>query len=366
MSFDSQPQQLFQPVTLGDLQLRNRVVMSPMTRIRASTTHVPGDLMVEHYAQRADAGLIITECTMVSEQASAFIAEPGIYNESQVTAWRRVTDAVHARGGLIAMQIWHPGRAAHPYTNGGVISVSSTDRAIRDDGIDTPQGKVPQAAPRRLALEELPGIVAQFRAGAERAQRAGFDGVQIHGAHGYLLDQFLRDSVNDRSDAYGGGIENRARLLFEVIDAAIEVFGAGRVGLRISPLVAYNDVSDSDPAQLVAYVAEQFNRRGGAFFELRHNKHDDPAEQELARLARGILKVPLLRNGGYTLASGEAELAAGTADAIVYGGPYIANPDLVERFRLHAPLNEVNYATVYGPGAEGYNDYPRYDAAGAG
>ncbi|MFA5938362.1 MAG: alkene reductase [Sinimarinibacterium sp.] len=353
---------LHTPVKLGALALRNRIVMSPMTRTRAESGHVPGPLMVEHYVQRASAGLIITECTMVSPQASAFISEPGIYDEAQVVAWRRVTDAVHAAGGLIAMQLWHPGRAAHPFSNDGVDSVSSTERAIRDDGILTPKGKVPQAIPRRLALDEIPGIVAQFRAGAENALRAGFDAVQLHGAHGYLLDQFLRDSVNDRDDAYGGSIENRARLLFEAVDAAIDVFGAERVGLRISPLVAYNDISDSDPSGLVAYVAGQFERRRGAFFELRHNQHDDAAEEHLARVARGILSVPLLRNGGYDRDGGEADLAAGKADAIVYGKPFIANPDLVERYRRSAPLNAVDFSTLYTPGAHGYTDYPALEA----
>lgn len=354
---------LHTPVRLGALALRNRIVMSPMTRTRAEPGHVPGPLMVEHYVQRASAGLIITECTMVSPQASAFVNDPGIYNDTQVAAWRRVTDAVHAAGGLIAMQLWHPGRAAHPFSNDGVDSVSSTDRAIRDDGILTPRGKVPQANPRRLALDEIPGIVAQFRAGARNALHAGFDAVQIHGAHGYLIDQFLRDSVNDRTDAYGGSIENRARLLFEVLDATIDVFGADRVGLRISPLVSYNDISDSDPPALVAHVAEQFERRRAAFLELRHNQHDDAAEEELARIARGILSVPLLRNGGYGRDDGEADLAAGKADAIVYGKPFIANPDLVERFRRGSALNAVDFATLYTPGAHGYTDYPALEAA---
>jgi N-ethylmaleimide reductase len=349
---------LLTPVKLGDLQLRNRIVMSPMTRTRASLAHIPGELMVEHYAQRADAGLIITECSMVSRDASAFITDPGIYSDEQVAQWRKVTDAVHAKGGLIAMQIWHPGRATHPYNNDGVESVSSTDRAIRDDGINTLAGKQPQAKPRRLRTDELPSIVAQFRKAAENAKRAGFDAVQIHGAHGYLIDQFLRDSINDRTDEYGGSIANRARLLFEVIDAAIEVYGAGHVGLRISPLVPFNDISDSDPAALLRYVAEQFEKRRGGFFELRHAQHTDAKELELAGIARNILTVPLLLNGGYTRESGEADVESGLADAIVYGKPYIANPDLVERFRLRAPLNEVDFSKLYMGGASGYNDYP--------
>jgi len=355
---------LLSPVQLGELKLANRIVMSPMTRARAEPGHLPGGLMRDYYAARASAGLIITECSMVTADASAFINDPGIYDAAQVAAWREVTDAVHARGGLICMQIWHPGRASHPFINHGVQPVSSTDRAIRDDGILTPQGVVPQVAPRRLAIEELPGIVSAFRQAAEHAREAGFDAVQIHGAHGYLIDQFLRDGVNDRTDAYGGPIENRARLLFEVIDAAIEVMGAGRVGLRISPLVAYNDMVDSDPRALVAYVAEQFNKRRAAFFELRHNRWDEPEEQELARIARRRLPdTPLLRNGSFDQASGDAAVRDGSCDAVVYGKPFIANADLVERFQLGAALNAVDFQTLYTPGPKGYNDYPTLESA---
>ena len=363
MSLDSATEHLLRPVQLGALKLQNRVIMAALTRTRAESQHRPGELMREYYAQRAGAGLIIAEATMVAPDASAFINEPGIYSEDQIAGWRRVTEAVHAAGGLIALQLWHPGRATHPDTNGGVQPVSSTDRAIRDEGIETPKGKVPQVAPRRLAIDELPGIVAHFRRGAENALRAGFDAVQIHGAHGYLLDQFLRDGVNDRDDAYGGSIANRARLLFEVIDQAIAVFGADRVGLRISPLVAFNDVTDSDPPQLVAHVAREFERRRGAFFELRHERHDAPAELALAAIARDNLSVPLLRNGGYDREAGEADLAAGRAEAIVYGKPWIANPDLVERFRRRATLNDVDFSTLYTPGPRGYTDYQALPAA---
>ena len=351
---------LHTPIQLGDLNLRNRIVMSPMTRTRNEPGHVPGALVVEHYADRADAGLIITECTSVSADASAFGDDPGIYNEAQVAGWKRVTDAVHAKGGLIALQIWHPGRATHPFINDGAISISSTNRAIRDDGIHTPKGTVPQAEPRPLRTDEIPGIVAQFKAGAENAKRAGFDAIQIHGAHGYLIDQFLRSSVNDRSDEYGGSIENRARLLLEITDAIIGVFGAGRVGVRISPLVAYNDVSDSDPQALVAYLAEQFAARGAGFFELRHNDHRVAEELELARIARAKLgSVPLLRNGSYGGADGDEDVVAGRADAIVYGKPFISNPDLVTRLASGAALNEVDFTTLYSGGVKGYNDYSR-------
>lgn len=347
------------PVTLGALQLRNRLVMSPMTRARAEPGHVPGPLMTEYYRQRADAGLILTECSMVDAKASAFINDPGIYNEAQVAGWKQVTDAVHAAGGLIAVQIWHPGRASHPFINNGAESISSTDRAIRDDGINTPQGVVPQVAPRRLRTDEIAGVVAQFRQAALNARKAGFDAIQIHGAHGYLIDQFLRDSVNDRDDEYGGNLQNRARFLLEILDATIDAIGADRVGLRISPLVAYNDIADSQPAALVAYVAEQFAKRGGAFFELRHNQHDVPEERELARIARDKLgRVPLLLNGGFDAETGEAALREGRADAIVYGKPYIANPDLATRYERGSALNTVDFSTLYTPGAKGYTDYP--------
>lgn len=356
---------LLSPLKVGDLQLPNRVVMSPLTRARADGGHVPGALVAEYYAQRAGAGLIIAECTMVSDEASAFVAEPGVYNAAQVAGWKQVTDAVHARGGLIALQIWHPGRATHPLNNHGVQPVSSSDKPIRGEQASTAQGPRDYPVPRALATAELPGIVAQFRAAAENAKAAGFDAVQVHGAHGYLIDQFLRDSVNDRGDRYGGSIENRARLLFEVIDAAIEVYGAGRVGLRISPLVPFNDMQDSDPRGLVQYVAAQLQQRGAAFLDLRHAQYDTPQEQELARIARRAYGGVLMRNGGFDQHSGEAALEHGTADTIIYGKPFISNPDLVERFRQGAELAAVDFATLYTPGPKGYTDYPALESAGS-
>ena len=355
---------LFAPLKAGALELPNRVVMSPLTRSRAEAEHVPGDLIAEYYAQRAGAGLIIAEATMTAGDASAFIAEPGIYSPEQVVGWKKVTDAVHAGGGRIALQIWHPGRATHPLLNDGLQPVSSTDKPIRDSQIQTLQGKYDYPAPRRLEVGELAGIVELFRAAAENARDAGFDAVQVHGAHGYLLDQFLRDGVNDRTDQYGGSLENRARLLFEVVDAAIEVFGADRVGLRISPLVPFNDMVDSDPRALVQYVAEQLERRGAAFLDLRHADHAAPAEEVLARVARRAYRGALMRNGGFDQASGEAALQAGTADAIIYGKPFIANPDLVERFRHGAELAPVDFATLYTRGPKGYTDYPALKSAG--
>ncbi len=264
---------LFDPLRVGDLQLPNRLVMASLTRSRAGRGHVPNELMAEYYAQRAGAGLLLTEATMVAADGCAFTAEGGLYDDETAAGWRRVTDAVHARGGRIAVQLWHPGRAAHSVLNGGAQPVSATDRAIRGDTIHTPEGTKDYEVPRRLAREELPAYVALFREAAVRAREAGFDGVQIHGAHGYLLDQFLRDGTNDRTDDYGGPLANRAKLLLEATDAAIEVWGPGRVSVLISPLVAYNDMADSDPEALVAHVATELDRRGVAFLELRHADH---------------------------------------------------------------------------------------------
>lgn len=348
---------LLTPITAGSLLLENRVVMAPLTRARAGITHVPNALMATYYSQRACAGLIMTECTMIAGDACAFLAEGGIFNDATVTGWRQVTDAVHAAGGTIIMQIWHPGRATHSAIN-GVQPISSSNKPLRNESIHTPQGRLPYEAPRPLLTAEMPGIVELFRQAAGRAKAAGFDGVQIHGAHGYLIDQFLRDGVNDRTDAYGGSLENRARLLLEVTDAAISVFGAGRVAIRISPLVPFNDMSDSNPTALVKYVAQQMSARRIAFFELRHDQHDRPAEVALATLAREHFHGVLMLNGGFDQESGEQALSKGLADAIVYGRLFIANPDLVERFKLGAALNPLRTEGLYGGGAEGYTDYP--------
>lgn len=348
---------LFSPLKLGDVELPNRILMAPLTRTRAGTTHVPNDLMVEYYRQRAGAGLIFTECALISPDASAYLGEGGLFDEATQAGWKRVTDAVHAAGGRIAIQLWHAGRAAHSDIN-GVQPISSSNKPIRNDLTHTPKGKVPYEVPRPLRTEEIPGIVELFRKAAERAKAAGFDAVQIHGAHGYLIDQFLRDSVNDRTDQYGGSIENRARLLLEVVDACISVLGAGRVGVRISPLVAFNDMAESQPEALVEYLARELQKRGVGHLELRHDQWDRPQELELARIARVHFKGPLLLNGGFDADSGNAAIREGRADAIVYGKAFLANPDLVQRFAAKAPLNAVDFATLYTPGPKGYTDYP--------
>lgn len=349
---------LFSPLTAGAVELPNRIVMAALTRARAGRTHIPNALMAEYYAQRASAGLIFTEATMVAADGCAFTGEGGLYDDATAAGWRTVTDAVHARGGRIQVQLWHPGRAAHSLLNAGVQPISSTDRAIRDSQISTPEGMRDYEVPRPLAREEIPGIVELFRTAAARAQAAGFDGAQIHGAHGYLIDQFLRDGANDRSDDYGGSLPKRARLLLEIVDAVSSVLGAGRVSVRVSPLVPFNDMLDSDPEALVEYVARELDRRKIGAFELRHADFRDPAEQRLAQIARREFRGPLFVNGGYDHATAQAAVASGAVDAVVFGKAYLSNPDLVERFRAGAELNPVDFGKLYTPGPAGYTDYP--------
>ncbi|MFH1498175.1 MAG: alkene reductase [Verrucomicrobiota bacterium] len=350
---------LLQPGRLGSLSIPNRVLFAPLTRKRANAANIPGQLMADYYAQRASAGLLIAEATMVAADAQAWEHQPGIHSAKHVDGWRTVTDAVHAAGGRIYLQIWHPGRATHPALNHGVQPVSSSNKPIRGGHIHTPAGNQPYPAPRALRTDEIPGIVDAFRQAAANARLAGFDGVQIHGAHGYLIDQFLRDGANDRTDQYGGSLANRARLLFEVVDAAAESFGMDRVSLRFSPRVDFNDMIDSDPAALVEHVARESEKRGLGFLELRHPHFDDPAEYELARIARKHFTGALVRNGGFTREAGEQAITDNLADAIAYGVPFLANPDLPRRFRLDAPLNEPDVSTFYETASpKGYIDYP--------
>jgi N-ethylmaleimide reductase len=356
---------LFQPLQAGDLNLPNRIVMAALTRARAGRSHIPNDLMAEYYAQRASAGLIITEATMVAADGCAFTGEAGLFDAACVAGWRKVTEAVHARGGRIVVQLWHPGRAAHSALNAGVQPISSTDRAIRNDTIHTPEGVKDYEVPRRLAESELAGIVELFRAAAVRAKEAGFDGAQIHGAHGYLIDQFLRDSTNDRTDGYGGTLAKRARLLLEIVDAVSGVLGAGRVSVRISPLVPYNDIADSDPAALVAYVAKALDARGIGFLELRHDNQSAAAEQSLLRIARENFHGKLFANGGFDHDSANAAVDSGRLDAVVFGRAFISNPDLVERLARGTGLNDLDGARLYTPGPAGYTDYPSLPEASA-
>ena len=355
---------LFTPVQLGALALPNRIVMAALTRCRADAAHVPTDLMVDYYTQRASAGLILTEATMVIEGNSAFGGrEPGIYSAAQVAAWKKVTDSVHARGGKILCQIWHGGRACHSLLNNGAQPVAPSPLRITNDETHTPQGKKPYEVPRELRDDELPGIVAGFRHAAENAKLAGFDGVEVHGANGYLLDEFLRSGSNQRTGPYGGSLANRARLLLEVVDAAAAVWGANRVGARISPLNSYNDMKDSDPLALTGHVAAELNRRGVAFLDLMRGDFFGLQKGDVVSVARREFKGALLCGMGYTPAEAEQTVVAGTAAAIVFGHHFISNPDLPARVRAGVALVEPDSKTFYSPGARGYTDYPTMGAA---
>jgi N-ethylmaleimide reductase len=350
---------LFSPVTLGTLALPNRILMAPLTRCRADAEHVPTALIAEHYAQRASAGLLIAEATMVIEGNSAFGGrEPGIYSPAQVAGWRRVTEAVHAKGGRIALQLWHGGRACHSLLNKGLQPVAPSPLPIANDYTHTPEGKKAYETPRELRDDELPAIVEGFRRAVLNARAAGFDAVELHGANGYLLDQFLRDGSNRRGGAYGGPVENRARLLLEVVDAAISAWEPGRVGVRISPLNSFNDMKDSDPIGLTRYVAGQLDRRGLAFLEIMRGDFFGQQQGDVISAARAVFKGPLIGNAGYTPAEAAAAVASGTLAAVAFGHHYISNPDLVERIRLGVPFVEPDNTTLYAGGAKGYNDYP--------
>ncbi len=350
---------LHKPVTLGSLKLNNRIIMAPLTRCRADANHVPTDIMAEYYAQRASAGLIIAEATMAIEGNSAFGGrEPGIYSEAQIAAWKKVTDAVHAKGGQIILQIWHGGRACHSLLNNGAQPVAPSPLPITNDETHTPQGKKPYETPRMLSDDELPGIVEGFRKAAENARQAGFDGVEIHGANGYLLDEFLRDGSNKRSGPYGGPVENRARLLLEVTDAAISVWGADRVGVRISPLNSFNDMIDSDPVGLTNYVSEQLSQRGIAFLHLMRADFFGIQKADVVSAAHTSFKGSLIGNMGYTPEEASQAITDGILAGVAFGHHYISNPDLVERIQAGHALVEPNAGTFYSGGARGYTDYP--------
>lgn len=345
---------LFEPLKIGDLTLNNRVIMAPLTRARAiGGERVPNALMAQYYVQRASAGLILSEATAVSPQGVGYADTPGIWSEQQVAGWKIVTDAVHAAGGKIFLQLWHVGRISDPsFLNGEAPVAPSAIAAAGHVSLLRPQRPYP--VPRALALEEIPGIVAAYRKGAENAKLAGFDGVEIHGANGYLLDQFLQDGSNQRTDAYGGPVENRARLLLEVTDAAIEVWGAGRVGMHLAPRRDSHDMSDSDPAATFGYVARELRKRGIAFICAREAVGDDSLGPLIKKEFGGIY----IANEKMDKDSAQRIIAAGQADAVAWGKAFIANPDLPRRLREDAPLNEAKPETFYGATADGYTDYP--------
>ena len=351
-------QHLFQPLTAGALRLPNRILMAPLTRARAEAGHTPGPLMTTYYAQRASAGLIIAEATMAMAGHSAFWNEPGIYSDAQIAGWKQITDAVHAAGGRMVLQIWHGGRACHPLLNDGAQPVAPSPIAISDDQVHTPQGKQPYAVPRELADDELPAIVAGFAQAAANAKAAGFDGIEIHGANGYLLDQFLRDGSNHRTGPYGGPLENRARLLLEVLAAVSQVWGSGRVGLRLSPLNSYNSMQDSDPVGLTTWLARRLNQFQLAYLHLMRGDLYGLQPGDVLTPAREHFDGVLIANMGYDRAEADAAIGAAQVDAIAFGGAFLANPDLPDRLRRSAPLNAPNPATFYTPGPVGYTDYP--------
>ena len=344
---------LLDPITVGPWQLPNRVFMAPLTRSRAGQERVPNTLMAEYYRQRASAGLIISEATSVTPQGVGYADTPGIWSKEQVDGWKLVTRAVHEAGGTIVLQLWHVGRVSAPlFLNGELPVAPSAVRPAGHVSLVRPQQEF--VTPRALELDEIPGIIAAYRQGAENAQAAGFDGVEIHGANGYLLDQFLQDSTNRRTDEYGGSIENRARLMLEVTDAAISVWGADRVGMHLAPRGDAHDMGDSNPLATFGYVARELGRRGIAFLCARESLGEGRIGPELKKAFGGVY----VANEGFTRETGNAVLAAGEADAVAFGVPFIANPDLPARFAAGAPLNEPNPETFYAPGEKGYTDYP--------
>ena len=357
------PTQLFTPLPVGALTLPNRVLMAPLTRCRADQDHVPTPLMADYYSQRASAGLIIAEATAVMAGCSAFWTEPGIYTEAQVAGWQPVTAAVHAKGGQIVLQIWHGGRACHPLMNDGAIPVAPSAIPITNDEIHTPNGKVPHVTPRALDDDEIPGIVAGFKTAAENAKAAGFDGIEIHGANGYLLDEFLRDGSNQRSGAYGGTVANRARLLLEVLAATIAVWGSDRVGLRVSPLNSYNSMIDSDPIPTYTWLATQLNDYQLAYLHVMRADFLGEQSGDVMTPIRQVYQGVLIGNMGYSAEEAEQAIATGQLDAVAFGTTFLANPDLPTRFAQNAALNAPDPTKFYSSGPAGYTDYPYLVAA---
>lgn len=361
---------LLSPLKVGHQTLSNRVVMAPLTRSRASQPgDVPSALNVEYYAQRATAGLIVSEATQVSRQGQGYALTPGIYTDAQEAGWTQVVQAVHAHYGRIALQLWHVGRISHsllqengaaPVAPSALIAKGAQCFVIQPDGTAE---NVPTETPRALSTDELPGIVAQYRQAAVRGKRAGFDFLEVHAANGYLLHQFLSTNSNQRTDAYGGTLENRARLTLEVLDAVIAEIGTDRVGVRLSPHFVAHDIADAEAEASTLYLAKAFSARGIAYLHIAEPDWAGGAEltDAFRRQIRAAFNGALIFCGAYTAADAEALIEQGVGDAVAFGRPYIANPDLVERFRQGAELNTPDRATFYGGGAHGYTDYPTLD-----
>ncbi|WP_028217054.1 alkene reductase [Paraburkholderia oxyphila] len=368
---------LFSRTQVGRFELQHRVVLAPLTRMRTDPGNVPGDLMVEYYTQRAtEGGLLITDATAVSPLGIAYVDAPGIYTEEQVRGWKRVIEAVHAKGARIFLQMWHAGRQAHPANTGGITPVApSALRSLEHAAIRDDSGQIAEAeliVPRPLEKAEIPGIVDQFRHGAELAKRAGFDGIELHSANGYLFEQFLLDGTNHRDDEYGGSIENRARFLFDTLDAVVSVWGAGRVAVRLSPSGTYGTMSDSNPHATFGYVADRLNQYDLAYVHVIEPRIRGIVEQETTDVdvtskdIRRIYKGTIIAAGGFTGESAEQIVTDGHADLVAFGRMFISNPDLPERLRTGAPLTRYDRSTFYGGDARGYTDYTsRADAVAA-
>lgn len=344
---------LLEPITLGELKLANRIFMAPLTRCRASAGRVPNALMRDYYVQRASAGLIISEATSVSPLGVGYPNTPGIWSPEQTAGWRQITEAVHAAGGKMFLQLWHVGRVSDPSYLDGALPIAPS--AIAPKGhVSLIRPLKAFVTPRALERSEIPGIIEVYRQGAANALAAGFDGVELHGANGYLLDQFLQDSTNRRTDDYGGPIENRARLMLEVTDAVISVWGANRVGMHLAPRGDAHDMGDSNPAATFGYVARELGRRKIAFICARESLGDNRLGPKLKKQFGGVY----VANEAFTRETGEQVVAAGEADAVAFGKAFIANPDLPKRFARNAPLNPPDPSTFYGDGGRGYDDYP--------
>ena len=360
---------LLTPFAIGDLKLANRVVMAPMTRARSGKERVPNELMAKYYAQRAGAGLILTEATTVSEQGNGWNHSPGIYADAMVEGWKLTTEAVHAKDGKIFLQLWHTGRASHSDFHGGKLPVAASAIKINGDKIHTPKGKKEYEVPRALETDEIPGLIEDYRKAALNAKAADFDGIEIHSANGYLLNTFLESKTNHRDDQYGGTIENRTRLLLEIVDAVTEVFGANKVGVRLSPNGAFNDMGSSDFREQYTYAASQLDKCGLAYLHIMdglafgfHKLGKPMTLKEFRKVFQG----PLIGNCGYDLGTANRAIEKGSADLIAIGRPYISTPDLVKRYEQGLPLNpDSDMSTWYTPaGAEGYIDFPTAKEAG--
>jgi 2,4-dienoyl-CoA reductase-like NADH-dependent reductase (Old Yellow Enzyme family) len=358
---------LFDPIELGAIHAPNRILMAPLTRGRGTREHVPTPLMAQYYSQRADAGLIISEATGISRQGLGWAYAPGLWTEAQVEGWKPVVSAVHEAGGRIFAQLWHMGRIVHPNFLGGAKGVSASATTAPGE-IRTYEGKVPHAEARPLALDEIPGVIEDYRKAAKNALAAGFDGVQLHAANGYLIDQFLRDGTNKRTDAYGGSIENRIRLLKEATQALVEVVGADRTAVRLSPNDDPQGCGDSNSEALFLAAVNALNDFNLAFLEMRASRPEStfrPGTRDLVPQIREAYRGMLIINSDYHLEDASAALESGRADAIAFGRPFLANPDLVARLKANAPLNQPDPETFYTQGAEGYTDYPTLDRAAA-